>query len=178
MYRNWLTDEYSVRTASCGREALRKLDPTVDVVLLDRRMAGLSGARTATAIRRRVSDCHVVMVTGMEPDTDIVEMEIDEYVTKPLRGPELRTVVERMLARTAYRAEMQELFALASIKATLETERHVSIRRDDAEYAELCRQLTETRERLSSAHATAEMDWDEAFAACGGRTDTRTFGLA
>jgi DNA-binding response OmpR family regulator len=178
MYRNWLDDEYSVRTASGGREALRKLDASVDVVLLDRRMAGLSGARTAAAIRRRVSDCHVVMVTALEPDTEIVDMDIDEYVTKPLRGRELRSVVDRMLARTQFRAEMQELFALASIKATLETERHPAVLRDDEEYAELCRQLDRTRQRVSSAHRSADMGWDEAFAACGGTNETQTFGLA
>jgi DNA-binding response OmpR family regulator len=178
MYKNWLVGEYEVRTAGGGREALRELDPTVDVVLLDRRMTGLSGARTATAIRRRVSDCHVVMVTAVEPSTDIVDMDIDDYVTKPIRGPRLRRVVERMLARTAFHEELQELFALASIKATLETERHPAALRDDPEYAELRRQLEETRARVSAAHATADMDWGEAFETCGTDADAPSFGLA
>jgi two-component system response regulator AdeR len=178
MYKNWLAGEYRVRTAGCGREALRELDPAVDVVLLDRRMTGLSGARTAAAIRRRVSDCHVVMVTAVEPGTDIVGMDIDDYVSKPIRGPRLRAVVERMLARTAFHEEMQELFALASIKATLETERHPGALRDDPEYTELCRQLDETRARVSAAHATADMDWGEAFETCGTGGGTNSFGLA
>ncbi|TKX52052.1 response regulator, partial [Halorubrum sp. SS7] len=46
LYAAWLGDEYRVRTAYGGREALDQLDETddeVDAILLDRRMPGLSG---------------------------------------------------------------------------------------------------------------------------------------
>lgn len=163
MYRNWLGDDYEVRTAASGRAGLSKLDASVDVVLLDREMAGISGTKTARAIRAREIDCHVVMVTGVEPEPGMADLPIDDYLTKPIRGRELHSVIERMIARSTFREEMQELFALSAKKATLETECHPAKLLASEEYAELRRRIRETRERLTAALETAEMDWDETF---------------
>lgn len=48
LYAAWLGDEYRVRTAYGGQEALDELDEAddeVDAILLDRRMPGFPGTR-------------------------------------------------------------------------------------------------------------------------------------
>ncbi|MDY7082664.1 MAG: response regulator, partial [Halobacteria archaeon] len=43
MYYEWLEGEYDVKKAYDGEEALEKIDQDTDLVLLDRRMPGMSG---------------------------------------------------------------------------------------------------------------------------------------
>lgn len=93
-----LSDQYRTRTAYDGRTALDEMDDSVDVVFLDRRMPRMSGEEALEDIREQGYDCHVVMLTGIEPDEDVVEMGFDEYLVKPIREPELRETVERLLS--------------------------------------------------------------------------------
>lgn len=92
-----LSDEHDTRTAHDGRSALETLDADVDVVFLDRRMPGLTGEEVLEAIRENGYDCRVVMLTGVEPAADIVEMGFDEYLVKPVGADELRATVDRLL---------------------------------------------------------------------------------
>jgi DNA-binding response OmpR family regulator len=119
----WLRDDYDVRTATSGTDALEQLDDAVDVVLLDRRMPGLSGDEVLDRIRESDFECRVAMVTAVEPSLDIVDMRFDDYLVKPISREELHEVVENLLKRTTYAREIQTLFALTSKRAVLE-ERH------------------------------------------------------
>lgn len=99
-----LADQYDTRTAYDGEAALEVLDGEdgdVDVVFLDRRMPGRPGEAVLEAIRERGYGCRVVMLTGVEPDADVVEMGFDEYLVKPVEADDLRAVVERLLARSS-----------------------------------------------------------------------------
>jgi len=119
----WLRDDYDVRTATSGERALEQLDDAVDVVLLDRRMPGLSGDEVLDRIRESDFECRVAMVTAVEPSMDVVDMGFDDYLVKPISREDLHDVVENLLTRATYAREVQELFALTSKKAVLE-ERH------------------------------------------------------
>lgn len=114
-----LRPEYSVRVAEGGEEALRLLDGSIDVALLDRRMPDRSGDEVLTVIRERGIDCRVAMVTGVEPDFDVVEMPFDDYVVKPVGVDELRSLVDRLLRRADYQDRVRELYSLASKRAAL-----------------------------------------------------------
>ena len=120
-YADALSTEYDVIVAYSGEEALAELHPGVDVVLLDRRMPGISGDEVLTEIDSRHIDPRVVMVTAVEPDLDIVEMTFDEYLVKPVTAKQLRNVVERMLSRKELDQQVQRMFVLASKLATLES---------------------------------------------------------
>lgn len=91
-----LPDDYEVRTAYDGQEALDALDEDVDVAVLDRRMPKLTGDDVLDAIRDQDYDCRVLMLTGVEPSEDIVEMGFDEYLVKPVGGDEFRETVARL----------------------------------------------------------------------------------
>ncbi|MFB6163446.1 MAG: response regulator transcription factor, partial [Halococcoides sp.] len=69
-YARVLDDEYAVEVATTGEHALELLDESTDVVLLDRRMPGLSGAEVLAEIAERSVDCRVAMVTAVEPGFD------------------------------------------------------------------------------------------------------------
>jgi len=120
-YADALSAGYDVTVTYSGEEALKQFHPGVDVVLLDRRMPGLSGDEVVAELNDKHVDCRVVMVTAVEPDLDIVELPFDEYLVKPVTTEQLRNVVERMIARKTLDERVQRMFVLASKLATLES---------------------------------------------------------
>ncbi len=143
LYATWLRNEYRVRTAYGGREALESLDDEVSVVLLDRRMPDLSGDEVLTAIRERGIDCRVAMVTAVEPDFDIIAMGFDDYLVKPVTKEALGETVSALLTRSAYDEGVREMFSLASKKAVLESEKGGAELQGSEEYGELDARLAE-----------------------------------
>ena len=149
LYRMWLAESYRVRTAHDGRAALSELDEDVDVVLLDRRMPDLSGDEVLDRIRERGLDCRIAMVTAVEPDTDIVDMEFDDYLVKPVSEEELVRMVENLQVRDEYDDGVKQLFSLASKKALLESEKDPVALEASDEYRELVEDLAELRTNLN-----------------------------
>jgi CheY-like chemotaxis protein len=129
-------DDYSVRRAYGGEEALEKVDGA-DVVLLDRRMPGLSGGDVLDEIADRGLDVRVAMVTAVDPDFDIAAMPFDAYLTKPVGDDELRDVVDELLTLSAYGEQVRERFAVARTLAALEAEKTDRELADSEEYARL-----------------------------------------
>jgi DNA-binding response OmpR family regulator len=145
LYAHWLADEYDVRVATGGEEALELATEAVEVALLDRRMPMMTGDEVLAALRERGIDCRVAMITAVEPDVDIVDMPFDDYLVKPVTREQLRSVVAVLLSRAEFDTRTQEFFALASKKATLE-----SAQKDDAseEYERLTARMDQLRTEL------------------------------
>jgi len=95
-YAEILDREYTVETVYDGETALSVVDETVDAILLDRRMPGLSGGEVLSRLRDRGYDGPVTMLTAVKPDWDIVEMGFDDYLLKPIGMTELTEAVERL----------------------------------------------------------------------------------
>jgi len=144
-YASTLESAYEVETAYSGEEALEKLDSSVDVVLLDRRMPGLSGDEVLERIRAEEFGCRVVMVTAVDPDVDIVEMDFDEYLVKPVSNDQIVEVVERMLARNSHDEQLREIFAVAARLATLESKLDIHQLEESSEYHNLRSRFGELR---------------------------------
>ena len=151
LYTTWLSIEYDVRTAYGGEAALDRIDGTVDVVFLDRQMPGVSGDEVLDRIDERGLDCRVVMVTAVDPDFDIVEMPFDDYLTKPITRDDLDGKVDEMLTRDTYDERMQEYFAAASKKATLESERNPAELDAHEEYHEVSQRVESLREEATES---------------------------
>ena len=147
-YTAFLSDEYDVRTAYNGKEALEELDETVDVVLLDRRMPEVSGDAVLEEIESRQLDCRVVMLTAVDPDFDIIDMGFDEYLVKPIEREELNEVVAEMLERATYDDDFRRFLALVSKKATLETEKSSAELEASEEYTQIKQRLADRREQV------------------------------
>lgn len=139
---------YAVRRAYSGREALDRVDEFVDVALLDRRMPEVDGDEVLDTIRRRGYGCRVAMLTGVDPDFDVVELGFDEYLRKPIEEETLLDAVERLCTRKAYDEELQQLFSLASRAAALESEYDRGTLDDRQEYRHLTRRIDELRDKL------------------------------
>lgn len=155
-YEIWLDDDWEIRTARNGKAALAALDPSVDVVLLDRMMSGLSGREVLDVIRQREVHPRVVMVTAVEPDVDVVEMAFDAYLSKPVGRNELAETVRRMLERREYEDRLQEYYALVEKRATLEAKKPESALADDERYAALTSRIQDLEAELGTKAADAK----------------------
>ncbi|PSQ20580.1 hypothetical protein BRD04_08015 [Halobacteriales archaeon QS_9_67_17] len=144
-------ENYDTETAFDGTAALSAMDETVDVVLLDRRMPGLNGKEVLEQIREQEYDCQVAMLTGVEPELDIIDMGFDEYLKKPVSGDELRETVEALCQRSRYDARLQRYFSLSSKVAALKAEHdHEELARKET-YVELREKLSRLRDEVDAS---------------------------
>ncbi|WP_435360795.1 bacterio-opsin activator domain-containing protein [Haloarchaeobius sp. DFWS5] len=152
--RYWLEDDdYRVRTAYSGEDALEVIDSEVDLVLLDRRMPRLSGDETLDQLREKGFDCPVAMMTAVAPDTDIVDMRFDEYLVKPVSKTDILDAVDELLARSEFSQEVREYFALESTEQALSTRDREELRDAGA--------LVDLRKELNAAYGDHEAEIEQ-----------------
>jgi len=163
LYTTWLGLDHEVRTAYGGEEALERADEDVDIVFLDRQMPDYSGDEVLERIRDQGLDSRVVMVTAVDPDFDIVSMEFDDYLTKPVMREDLSEAVDSMRERDDYDQTLQEYFALTSKKATLEAEKTPSELQDSEEYQEMVERVEELEAEADVAVSGFDDDYDSLF---------------
>ena len=141
LYAASLDGEYAVQTAYSGEEALELLVFEPDVVLLDRRMPGLSGTEVLEEIRARDADVRVAMVSGVEPDFDVVEMPFDDYLVKPVGPTDLQELVERLLVLDRFEEKRVELSSKRVTRNVLEVEKTDAELEASEEYARLVEEI-------------------------------------
>ena len=97
-----LTSEgYSVMEADCGKKGLQLLNETIDLVILDIMMPGMSGLRTCEEIRK-VSNVPVLFLTAKAQESDkLLGLLVggDDYLPKPFSYAELLGRVKALLRR-------------------------------------------------------------------------------
>lgn len=150
IYTMYLNEVYTVQTAYSGDEALEAMNPDIDVVLLDRRMPGQSGSEVLRQIRNWGYDCPIVFITAVEPDIEILSMDFDEYLTKPISPNDLQEVVEAMLAREEHETIVRDAIVLVSKMVTLEAKMDIRDLEESEEYAEAQRRFNEVREKIEA----------------------------
>lgn len=162
LYAQWLRSEYRVRVAYSGEQAIESLDESVDIVLLDRRMPGISGDEVLKTILDQNYTCRVAMVTAVEPDFDIIDMGFDDYLVKPVSTQELHTTVRRLLKRSTYDARLKRYASLVSKKSALEAEKPPSELDSNERYNELTREIEDLRSSVDGI--VEEFDTDDVAA--------------
>jgi DNA-binding response OmpR family regulator len=162
-YAAQLEADYIVSTAYSGQEALDRIDEAIDVVLLDRRMPGISGDEVLEHIRDRGLDCRVAMVTAVDPDFDIIEMPFDDYVIKPVSRDDLFKTIDRLLTTSEYEAKLRRYYSLTAKHATLLANKPESELAESEEFAELEEQMSAVRGELDNT--ISEFDDDDFEAA-------------
>ena len=97
-----LTSEgYSVMEADCGKKGLQLLNETIDLVILDIMMPGMSGIITCEEIRK-VSNVPVLFLTAKAQESDkLLGLLVggDDYLPKPFSYAELLGRVKALLRR-------------------------------------------------------------------------------
>jgi len=132
--------------AKTGTEA--ESETGVDAVLLDRRLPDAPGEEVLDFIEENALDCRVAMVTGVEPDFDIVGMGFDLYIVKPVTRSELLEAVETLFVRSEYGGLLREAASLASKRALLESEKSDQALTASREYSTLLDRMSELDDEL------------------------------
>ena len=153
MYAAYLP-EYETAIAGGGEEGLDAIGGGFDVVLLDRRMPVVSGNEVLAAIEQRGIDCRVAMVTAVDPDFEIIDLQIDDYVVKPVRRGELRETVDRLFTLDEYDERMRTLTTKKIKRNLLEVEKARTALSNSEEFQRL-------QEEIAALEAEVETLADE-----------------
>jgi DNA-binding response OmpR family regulator len=156
-YARALQSRCDVDVAHGGEEALQKIDEDIDVVLLDRRMPEMSGDEVLREIQTEKHDCRVAMVTAVNPDFDIVDMFIDDYVVKPVGKDELVETVQHLLALDEYDETAQELSSLKVRLNVLEVEKHEAELAESEEFTRLKQRIENLESELKDMEEELEI---------------------
>lgn len=163
-YAAQLQAEYIVSTAYGGKEALDRLDDSIDIVLLDRRMPDIAGDEVLEKIRGRDLHVRVAMVTAVDPDFDIIEMPFDDYVIKPVSRDDLFDTIERLLTCSEYEERLRRYYALTAKHATLIANKPESELAESDEFELLESEIDQIRNDLDRTIATFDdEDFEAAF---------------
>jgi DNA-binding response OmpR family regulator len=163
-YAAQLSDEFIVSTAYSGKEALEKVDASVDVVLLDRRMPGISGDEVLEKIRQRELNCRVAMVTAVDPDFDIIDMPFDDYIIKPVSRDDLLETINQLLTTAEYESTLRRYYALTAKHATLLANKPESELAQSEEFQTLESEMHDLRSQLDDTLLSFDdSDFEAAF---------------
>jgi len=117
--------------------------------LLDRRMPDIAGDEVLDEIRARQLDCKVIMLTAVDPGMDILEMDFDDYLCKPVEKTDLVSAIDQQLDVQRYDDRISEYLEVTSKLALLEAE----LSPQEVESNDELQELTDRAEKLK-----AEMD--------------------
>ncbi len=93
---------YDVIEAKSGAEALKKVDNTIDVALLDVMLPDINGLKICKIIRKNYPSIGIIMITakGQEDDKVVgLKSGADDYIVKPFSPKELAARIESLLRR-------------------------------------------------------------------------------
>lgn len=159
-YASRLADGYDATAVYSGEDAVRELGNGYDVLLLDCRMSGLSGAEVLEEHRERGLALRVVVVTAVDPEFDVLDAPYDDYLVKPVDGDALRHAVERALALATYNEWLQELNSLRLERNVPEVEARNQRPVRSEEYRELTAEIEHLRAELADLERETERDVD------------------
>ena len=118
--------EYKVYIANDGQGALGMIEShSIDALITDYRMPGMSGIELLEAVRRKRPDIVRIVLTGYtEPDEVIAAInrgEAHRYITKPFQAAELSLTLKQALESNRLQRERQGLLlALQQQNETLQ----------------------------------------------------------
>ena len=106
-------DEYAVRTAASGTEALRMLKETpFDLVISDLIMPALGGMDLMKEVKTRHPDIPFIVITGhgtIESAVEAMRAGAFDYLTKPVRKDNILLVVNKALKYCELHHEVRRL---------------------------------------------------------------------
>lgn len=144
-----LESRFDTRIAYGGESALAEMDEDVDAVLLDRRMPDIHGDEVLEQLRDRGYDCPIIMATAVDPDLNILEMDFNDYLCKPIfRETLVETLEQHLDTDTSGHETLDEFLSLISKIDVLETELSHAELADSERYNELKERASELGPQL------------------------------
>jgi DNA-binding response OmpR family regulator len=101
---NLENEGYIVDVAYSGEEALNKLDPKHNLIILDVMMGGISGFKVAETIRKSNNTVPIIFLTAKNSENDLLtgfSVGGDDYLPKPFSVKELLARVKAILKRSS-----------------------------------------------------------------------------
>ncbi|WP_099188254.1 response regulator transcription factor [Tepidibacter mesophilus] len=95
---------YDVTEAKSGQEALKKVDSSIAVALLDVMLPDIDGYEVCKAIRKNHPSIGIIMITAKGQEDDKVQglkSGADDYIVKPFSPRELAARIESLLRRVS-----------------------------------------------------------------------------
>jgi DNA-binding response OmpR family regulator len=157
LYAVWLDETCETRVAYSGRTALDALDHDVDVVLHNRQLPDVSGVELAAAIRARPSDCSLCVVTACQADVDLVDIDADDYLHKPVSQAQLQDAVDRLYARTRLSDPLRGFLASLSKLVVIEAAQPSSVLDGSDAYRRIQRRVDDQLDALRTDDPA--IDW-------------------
>ena len=109
-FKRTFSDEYHIRTAQNGLEAVEAVNQKEpDVVLMDIRMPEMDGLQALASIKETHAHVPIIMVTAFADSASAMQAMKDgafDYVSKPFDNNELRRIVEKAIGASRIQAEL------------------------------------------------------------------------
>jgi len=163
LYATWLADEYRSDAVYSGEATIEAVDESVDIVLLDRRMPDLTGDEVLERLRAEGYDGWVVMVTAVDPGLDLLELDVHDYLTKPVSRSQLVRLVESLRVRNRFDDSRREHEAVSNKLATLEDELDAEDLAEAGAYRQLEGRLREVGDELAAETEAAEERFESLY---------------
>jgi CheY-like chemotaxis protein len=155
LYEAWLADlDVTVVRAACGAEALATYDDGIDAVVVDRHMPRVSGEEVLADLRDRHPHLPIAFVSAAPPDAEILDFDVDAYLTKPVARETYVCLVQSLLRRATVCETVARYLAARSKQAALLEAKSQSVLRTDPTYAAFEERLT----NLASSVAVDSLD--------------------
>lgn len=165
---NLETEGYEVATATSAEEALEMDIASMDLLLLDVMMGGMSGFAMARKLKDNPATAHVpiIFLTARDTENDTVtgfNIGADDYISKPFSLREVMVRVRAVLRRTTGAgSDEPNTISFESIVMNLD-KKTISIDSEDVPFTktefELLRLLLENRGRVFSRQELIERIW-------------------
>lgn len=169
-------EDYAILEAESGHRALELLTETVDLVILDVMMPGISGLRVCEEIRKR-SSVPILFLTAKAQESDkLIGLSVggDDYLVKPFSYSELIARVKALLRRYCiYRGKAQDdgqsgvdTLSANGVELCLEYNQ-AWVRGEEVDLTEIeykiLRLLMQNPKRVFSIQSIYESVWDEPY---------------
>jgi YesN/AraC family two-component response regulator len=98
------------------------------------------------------------MVTAVNPDFDIIDLRIDDYVVKPVTRAQLRETVARLVTLDEYNERMQRLTSKKLKRNVLQVEKTRAALQDSEEFRQLAAEIEQLETEVDSLAAELDID--------------------
>lgn len=111
MYSEWLADRYRVLCAHDSDELEPLLEEEVNVLVVGQDMTGID---PSDITHRVASDCRTIVLVDGRPGFDVLDIECDDVLCKPLVRERVLEALDQQLSRYGESANQRELAALVT----------------------------------------------------------------
>ncbi len=101
---DYFPGSHDVRSVQTGEAAIEQYTDDTDLLIVDRKLDGISGGDVAARIKAEHERQLILCVSGVEPDNDICELQYDDYIHKPIEEDEMKARVELLFSRAELEA--------------------------------------------------------------------------